>query len=102
MSKAKVDSPERGPSMNQDEGDGTEMAPILAVDLTAIVRHLKKFWELDLDWSDGAFLQKRITIVLIEMAVWDVDEWNDSRSGILAELSCRSFAVFISWCIGAW
>lgn len=43
MSKAKVDSPERGPSMNQDEGDGTEMAPILAVDLTAIVRHLKKF-----------------------------------------------------------
>ena len=36
MSKAKVDSPERGPSMNQDEGDGTEIAPILAVYLTAI------------------------------------------------------------------
>ena len=54
MSKEKVDGPERSPWMNQDEGDGTEMAPTLAVDLTAIVRHLKKFWELD--WSDGAFL----------------------------------------------
>lgn len=43
MSKEKVYGPERGPSMNQDEGDGTEMAPTLAVDLTAIVRHLKKF-----------------------------------------------------------